>query len=235
MKSRLDRNLEEKTRKKFFWSLFGTVVILFLVFKYGIPLLANVSLFLGSSKETTTNEKSKKQQFISVPILDNIISATNSATISVSGNADQKEKVRLFVNDAYADVVDTNDNGNFVFKDVTLEKGENTIKVKAKKNDNESDFSEEVKVIYKNAAPSLTLDTPQDGQSFTKDQSSVDIKGKTDPDVKVTINDFWAIVDSEGKYSYNLHLQNGDNQIKVVATDAAGNKTEKTIKITYAQ
>src|SRR5436190_17149830 len=138
MKSRLDRNLEEKTRKKFFWSLFGTVVILFLVFKYGIPLLANVSLFLGSSKETTTNEKSKKQQFISVPILDNIISATNSATISVSGNADQKEKVRLFVNDAYADVVDTNDNGNFVFKDVTLEKGENTIKVKAKKNDNES-------------------------------------------------------------------------------------------------
>jgi hypothetical protein len=32
-----------------------------------------------------------------------------------------------------------------------------------------------------------------------------------------------------------MALKDGDNQIKVIATDAAGNKTEKQIKVTYSQ
>jgi len=61
------------------------------------------------------------------------------------------------------------------------------------------------------------------------------VHGKTDPNVKVTINDFWAIVDDSGNYSYNLSLKSGDNPIKIVATDDAGNNTEKDLKISYSE
>jgi Glucodextranase, domain B len=234
MRSRLDRNLEAKTRKKFYLTLLGIILVLVLLFKYGVPLLINLSLFLSNGRSSNSTQKSTGHQFVAVPTLD-AVSATNSATVQISGNAVSKEQIKLFVNDTYVDAVDTKDDGTFVFKDVSLQQGDNTIKVKAKQQDSESDFSDPEKIVYKNSPPSLSIDDPQDGQSFSKDQSTITIKGKTDADVKVTINDFWAIVDNNGNYSYSFHLQNGDNQIKVTATDIAGNKTEKSIKVTYSQ
>ena len=49
------------------------------------------------------------------------------------------------------------------------------------------------------------------------------------------MNEFWAIVDAGGNFSYTLPLQNGENTIKVVATDEAGNKTEYEVKVTYSE
>jgi bacillopeptidase F len=98
----------------------------------------------------------------------------------------------------------------------------------------ESEFSNVLTVAFKSAPPSLNLDSPSDGQSFSKDQNTATVKGVTDPDVKVTVNGFWAITDSQGNFSYDLPLQNGDNKITVIATDMAGNKNEKDIKVTYS-
>jgi bacillopeptidase F len=75
--------------------------------------------------------------------------------------------------------------------------------------------------------------SPTDGQTFAKDQGSVQVSGKTDNNVKITVNGFWAIVDDSNNFSYALPLQGGENQIKVVAEDKAGNTTQKDIKVTY--
>ena len=69
---------------------------------------------------------------------------------------------------------------------------------------------------------------------FEKDQSTVKVLGKTDPGVRVTVNGFWAVIDENNNFSYNLPLQNGENMIKIEAIDQAGNKTEKEIKVTYS-
>ena len=115
-----------------------------------------------------------------------------------------------------------------------MQTGDNKIKAKATKDDKESDFSNELDVTYRNSPPSLSLDSPTDGQKFEKDQNAAQVLGKTDSGIRITVNGFWAVIDENNNFSYNLPLQNGDNTIKIEAVDQAGNKTEKEIKVTYS-
>lgn len=213
----------------------GIVIVLFLLFKFGIPLLTQFSLFIaGGNQANDETQTSDKPMFIAPPVLNQQFTATNSAQISVSGTAQNKEQVKLYVNNQVVDTQDTKDDGSFTFDKVILSQGDNTIAAKIKRDTKESDFSNTLTITYENKAPSLDVNSPSDGQSFSKDPSLV-VKGKTDPDAKVTVNDFQAIVNDDGTFSYNMQMQNGDNQLKIVTMDAAGNKTEKDIKITYSQ
>lgn len=236
-KSRLNRTLEKRTKKHLYWSLLGIVVILFLLIKFGIPLLINFSLFLAQGKDQQLAKKAaQNQQIILPPTLIQSFTATNSATITVNGNAVAKQKIELFVNNNLTDIVDTKDDGSFSFQNVSLNSGINTIASKAKADNKESGASNILTISFSNKAPSLSVDSPSDGQTFSGgSQQDVIVKGKTDADVKVTVNGFWAIVDANGNYSYSLHLQNGGNPIKVIAQDAAGNQTEKDLSVNFNQ
>jgi len=235
MDSRRTRKLTQETKKRLLLNLIGIFVLIFLVFKFGIPLLINFALFLSSGKNQQSQSQQKISSFLQPPILNALYSATNSATITLNGTATLKTTVRLFADNNYIDAVQAKDDGSYVFKDVVLHDGQNTFTVKAKNEKTQSDFSNPLVITYQAKAPNLTIDSPTDGQSFSKDDTSITVRGKTDPDVKVTVNDFWAITDDKGNYSYSLQLKNGDNQIKVDAIDSAGNKTEKVIKATSSQ
>lgn len=236
MQSRLSRSAEKKTKKQLYLSIAGIVILIFVLVKFGIPALVNFSLFLSTFKgnQPSSNTQNAKE-IIVPPVLTQEFTATNSASITVNGTAVAKQTIQLYANDDLVDTTTTKDDGSFSFKNVNLTQQQNTLKARAKKDTKTSDFSDSLLISYIQKAPSLTVDSPNDGQSFPHDQGNVVVKGKTDPDVRVTVNDFWAIVDSKGNYSYSLHLQNGDNQIHIVATDAAGNKIEKQIKVTYSQ
>jgi len=240
-RSRLSRRLEKQTVRSLIGSLIGIAVIFFVLIKFGIPLLVNFSLLVSGTKDTKDVNISKTT-FISSPVLDALPNATNSATIKISGTAMPKQTINLYLNGTLEDKTDVRDDKTFVFNDISLKKGENLIQTKAankdtsgKKTQEESDFSSSITVIYKKDAPSLAVSSPSDNQSFSKDDKIATVKGKTDTGVKVTVNTFWAIVDGAGNFSYNFPLQNGDNKIKIIATDEAGNKTEKEIKVTYSQ
>jgi len=224
--------MEQKTKKNLTLSILGIILIIFLTLKFGIPFLANLSLFLSGSKN---NEESKIQNtaFIAPPVLDSIPEATASANIVVSGIVSKKQIVNLYINDELTDTDTADNNGRFLFKEI-IKPGENTIKAKTIVNDKESDFSNAIAVSFKNAPPSLNISSPSDNQSFSKDQNTVEIKGTTDADVKVTINGLWAIVDDSGNFSYTLSLQSGENKIKISAADLAGNINEKEIKVAYS-
>lgn len=233
--TRLSRREERQSKKKLIYSLVGIVLVLFFLFKFGIPLLTQFSLFIaGKNQGNDTTQTTNQPSFIAPPILNQSFTATNSGQIKVSGTAQNKQQVKLYVNDQVVDTKDTQSDGTFSFDNVTLQNGDNKIQTKAKVNDKESDFSNTWTVTFKNKAPSLDVNSPSDGQSFSKDPS-ITVKGKTDADAKVTVNDFQAIVNDDGTFSYTMQMQNGDNQLKVVAQDAAGNKTEKDLKVTYSQ
>jgi hypothetical protein len=231
--TRLSRNFEKKTRNRLILNILGTVIILVLLVKFGVPLLINFSLFLSGSKGSTPTTSNKG--FIAPPLFNDTFTATNSASISLSGSSTPKATIKLFVNGELSNTTTVKEDGTFSFDNVALEKGDNNIKAKTSKDNSESDFSESLQITYSNKSPNLSIDSPSDGQSFSKDQNSVTVKGKTDPDIKVTVNNFWAVTDNSGNYSYNLQLQNGDNKIIVDAVDNAGNKTEKTITVKYSQ
>jgi len=195
--------------------------------------MTNIALFVSGSQATST-DKNTSNSFMFPPALDPLPIATNSALIKISGNSSKNMTVELYINDDLIDKKSVDNNGNFVF-DYQLTPGDSLIKVRNDNDNKKSDFSPIVTVSYKNAAPNLTIDSPSDGQKFSNDQRDITVSGKTDPGVTVTVNGFWAIIDQNNNYSYNLTLINGDNSIKVDATDQAGNKAEKTIKVNYSE
>lgn len=233
-RSRLYRNLEKQTRKNVILNLFGIFVVLFLLIKFGIPILANFALFLSNTRNSVSSQTTQQgSNFISAPQLNPLPDATNSAQLKVSGIAQASSTIDLYLNDDIVDKTQADKNGNFSFEE-TLNKGNNKIYTKSRVDKNISDPSQTFDVIFKNTNPALTVNSPADGAQFSKDQSPINITGTSDSDTKVTVNGFWAIADQNNNFSYQLPLQNGDNQIKIIAVDSAGNKTEKDIKVTYS-
>jgi len=209
------------------------MVLIFIILKYGLPFLVQTSLLVaGIKNKPETSSSNSSISFVSPPVLDPLPSATNSAQIQVLGNALNAESVNLYVNGDLVDKQKVKEDNTFRFEDVQIKKGDNSIGVKSKtKEGKESDFAN-LSINYKDSQPTLSIDTPSDNQTFSKDQNSVQVTGKTDIGVKVTVNDYWAIVEENGKFSYTLALKDGENKIKITATDDAGNKTElqRTVK-----
>jgi len=234
--SRLSKRALSKSKKNFIYSVLGIFALIFVLLKFGLPALINLSIFLAGNKTDTSTKQSNSAAFISPPTLNQTYEATNSATVTISGNALEKEKIKIFVNGDEIDTEDTKDDGSFHFDNVKLQPGQNVIKAKAENSDKkESDYSNEISITFANKQPTLSIDSPSDGQNFSKDQSSVVVSGKTDSGNRVTVNGFWAITDDNGNYSYTIQLSGGDNMIKVVSTDSAGNSVEKDRKVTRSQ
>ena len=102
------------------------------------------------------------------------------------------------------------------------------------RNNKESDFSQDYKISYLKDEPKLEISFPNDGASFSKADQEINIRGTTDPENAVKINDFIAIVDTEGNFSYILKLKEGENKIKIVAANLAGKTSEKELTVSYS-
>lgn len=213
----------------------GILTVLVVLLFFGIKLLVNFSL-LVEKKSDSGGINQEQTSYMTPPILDPITAATNSASFDLSGTAGTGKYVVVYINGKQRGKADIKNDSSFTFKDLQLDKDENDIKVKAVDDSKkESKFSPTVHVLYTTKSPTLSVDFPTDGQTYHKSDNPIKVRGKTDPDVKVTINDFWAVNDSDGNYSYNFLLKSGDNNITIVATDDAGNKTEKSLKVSYSE
>ncbi len=234
MDSRLRKKKEKQAILNIILIVFGMIILFGALIIFGIPILINFSLTMEKfNKSNQSSNSTNNLSYIAPPNLNPMTSATNSASISVSGFGTPKTSVNLFVNNKLADKTTVKDDRSFNFDNIILNDGQNSIKAKTMSGDNqESDYSDPIIISFINKPPSLSIDSPQDGQTV-KDDTMI-VKGTIDPGDKVTINDFWAIADDQGKFSYTLKLQNGDNAIKFAVTDQAGNKTEKVLKVTYS-
>lgn len=232
-RSRLSRRMVEKSKKNLLLSILGIIIVTLAIFKFGIPLIINLSVFLSGLRNNQEQSLRHDPSFISPPIVNSLPEATSSATVVISGVASKDQTIELYINDDLINKTQTEENGSFSFEE-KIKPGENTIKVKAIVEKKESEFSNPLTISFKSAPPSLNISSPSDGQSFSKDQNTVDVKGTTDTDVKITVNGFWAITYNNGSFSYSLPLQNGENKIKIVATDIAGNSIEKELRVTYS-
>lgn len=233
-KSRLAKNFERRTIRNTILMALGIILIVFILVKFGISFLIGFSTFLGSGGQSSQAPKEKQIGYIPPPVLNPLPTATNSAHIVISGESMKDQTINLYINDDLKDKVLADNNGNFTFSQ-QLSLGDNLIKVKAEKDSKQSDFSNSFNITYSNSQPKLEVSSPTDGQSFSKDQNPITVSGKTDSNISVTVNGFWAIIDDNNNFSYSLSLQNGENQIKIVAIDQAGNKTEKSLKVNYSQ
>lgn len=231
-RSRLNRRLENQSRKTLILSVVGIFLIGVILLKFGIPLLADLG-FLSSQiipkKEST--KKNNNEVYLSPPSINPLPEATNSEGIEVSGVSTTGETVSVYLNGSQFDEVEIESDGSFNLL-IKLSEGTNIVKAKSVEGDKESDFSESVNIDYLKNPPDLTIESPSDGE--TTKESNFNVRGKTDPSARVSVNGFRAIVNSNGDFSYKLALREGENEVKIVAEDEAGNKTEKIVKLNYS-
>lgn len=231
-RSRLNRRLENQSRKTLLLSVVGIIIIGAALLKFGIPLIADLG-FLSSQivPKNETKKSEKNEVFLSPPSINPLPSATNVEGIDVSGTSTTGKNVVVYLNGSRYGAPEIDSNGNFSLS-VKLSEGINIIKAKSIEEKGESEFSESVSIDYKKNPPDLTIESPSDGE--TTKESNFNVRGKTDPSARVTVSDFRAIVNSNGNFSYRLALREGENEVKVIAVDEAGNKTEKVIKLHYS-
>lgn len=157
-------------------------------------------------------------------------SITKEAATTVTGTASPTTTIELKQNgEVVADTV-VGDDGKFAI-DVNLVEGSNEFSVVSKLNDKVTGESTPVSVILDTTAPELTIDKPANGEKVNRE--TVTVEGLiSDANIDtVMVNGSPAAV-SDGKYSKRMILDNGTNEITVVATDKAGNSVSKTVTVT---
>ena len=236
MDSRLTRKSVNQNKKQLYGSLLGIVIVLFVLINFGPLLITGVGSFVdtlaGKSRHTAVL---KSDADLEPPILDPLPSGTSDELIDVTGRAFYSDgKIELFLNNSSYDTIELDKSQDFSIEKIKLKQGENIIKVRMVKNNKKSDFSQDYKISYLKDEPKLEISFPSDGTSFSKTDQEINIKGKTDPENTIKINDFIAIVDTGGNFSYILRLKEGENKIKITATNLAGKTSEKELTVSYS-
>ncbi|MGN9865655.1 S8 family serine peptidase [Bacillus swezeyi] len=164
---------------------------------------------------------------VSVPVItspkDGLI--TNQEKTVIEGTSSPTTTVHLFNDGEEIGTAETAEDGTFS-KEIQLNKGENVVTAKSSAASGTTDASDPVRIVLDQTKPKLSIDTPESGSKLN--QETFTVKGTVSDDhlESVKVNGKKAAV-KNGEYSARIMLDNGKNEIKVTAADAAGNKTTK--------
>ena len=226
----LKRN--RKNKNAWIGYLILTVVLIVFLFTIGTKLFTNSILFLVNLTSVFNKDSIPTENSIEImtnPIITDIDTATSSASVSFTANAAKNTQVSIFVNDQKQQDFD-NKNDLFV-KTIELIPGINNIYLVSRNNKNQIKKSRIYSINYIDTPPLITIEIPQENQIFS--DNYITIKGKTESDTDIKINDRPVTVDSQGNFNSVYSLNEGSNQIIVIATDIAGNQTEKKLTVIY--
>lgn len=214
----------------------ASLVIFFLLFKFGLSTLINFSLFLesfGVPPEELTPQAANPANSMP-PILFPPPAATNSAQLDVKGIARPSQPLRLYRNDSRIGDLLANRSGEFNFNKISLELGENTLYAAVvNEAGEETAYSDEHTIFFLNKPPLLEISEPTTGFTYRAQEKQILIKGKVETDVLVTINNHLVVVQPSGRFSYLYELFEGENHLVIVAKDLAGNQTEERLTLYY--
>ena len=233
--SRLKKYEENKQEKKIAISIIGIIAIFIFLGVFGIKILFGFSLLVDKLRGTPQQQVS--QQLILPPDFDPLPIATNSATIAVSGKGQAGMTVIVYINDMDTEKTTVDKDGSFTIPVVKLIEGSNTISAKQTDDKkNVSALSEVFTVISKKSKPTLDVSSPMDNQQIRQELNTITVSGKTNDEANtVSVNERLAIVRSDGSFSYDLTVPDGDSTIKIIATDTAGNQITVERKINYGK
>ncbi len=222
---------ERDAGKKLLLSIIGAVIFFVLFFTFGVGLLAR---FAESLSFLSHNKDEGPTSTIFTPRLDNLPEATNEAQLKITGFSQSGYEIQIISNGRQKGQALTGGDGRFEAS-INLEIGTNTVSATAKDPKGAtSPGSDETKITFDTTAPHLTIFEPTAGQTFHGDQKTAKISGQTEPLSTLTVNDIFVPLDQNGGFNYNFGLSQGDNDVKIVSTDKAGNKTTNSLKITYS-
>jgi hypothetical protein len=235
MLSRRNRIQEKKTTRKGLYLILASLALLAIFAIFGVQLIVKSSSFVRQfNKPTQVSNQDKTPP--GTPQIDPFPPQyTKDNPITLNGKAEANSIAQIFVNDQKIKEVNVSDSSHFTFN-VNLQLGSNKLYIiTTDQSGNVSPQSSTYEIVYDNNPPILDISKPQQGASYYPPEQTISIEGKTEKDAQVTINDRMAIVNNDGSFSQRLKLNIGENEIKIISQDKAGNITERPIKVTYTQ
>lgn len=232
MPSRLEEHEKKLIRSRLI--TLGVILALFLIFMttIGLPLLINGSVFIGDILSGKKAENEKFAEALGDFSINEIPSATNSAEINVSGNVENLQTLEVFLNNERVDSLNVEKEEDFSATITGLLAGENQIYFVGKVNSSSATKkSQTYTVSFRNQKPKLEISEPSDNAVTPRDE--IKVAGKTDQNVSVFINDYPVIADSTGGFQTQVKLKEGENKIKILVRDSAGNSDSKEITVKY--
>lgn len=229
---RLERVQEKKMKNTIIMYAVILFIVLYFIFTFGIKLLLNTSSFVsGIFPQPSINPIAKTEDSFNSIDISSIPQATNSAKIIVSGSILNFDVLDFYLNAKKVKEIELSSD-TFSEEIGDLEKGDNDVYIKAKSKDNKTEKNTiTYKVFYKNDRPKLEITEPSDNS--TTNNQEIKVKGNTDKETYIHINDLPVVVDANGSFETSVRLKDGDNQIVATAQDIAGNVETKMIKVIY--
>lgn len=117
-------------------------------------------------------------------------------------------------------------NGSFA---LSLEDGENTIRAEYCLSDELVKYITTFKVNADITPPTLILE--ENGKTLNVQVGTFLLVGKTEPSATLAIDGTAVTLNSDGTFSFELNVAEGENIYKLVSTDIAGNMTAKDVVI----
>lgn len=229
--TRLEQHKQKQFYRKVVLMISLLIFLVLFIFFIGFQFILKSSSFVGGLGKDSDAQASQEDFFGNLDV-DALPSATNSAQFIVSGSVSNFDIVEVYVNKSKKKTKILDGKDTFSEKISGLEKGKNEVYIKALTEDKKhSDKSDVFTLMYKNEKPKLEISEPADNTKT--DKTEIAIMGITDKDVSIRVNDLPTVVDSQGGFRYTVRLKEGENKIKVVAEDDAGNIEQKELTISY--
>jgi hypothetical protein len=233
---RLDRTTEKQLQQKLVKTLmgiFGLMAALLISVTFFAPKLGFFfGLFSVHRNDPDTGSTIKP----GAPIFSNIPNATNKDGITLNGYALSGTTVVLFVNGPEVARTTAGSDGLFAFSDVKLNQGTNSIAAKVIDQQGvSSENSNMYSLVVDKEKPKIEISSPKDGATIRNLDKRVTVTGKVNEKSTIKVNDKFAILNSDLTFEFLLGVSEGDVEIKVEATDEAGNIETSTVKIKYVK
>lgn len=223
---------ERRQKRRLTIAVVGMVGIIAFFVLFGVKLLVGFSLLVDRLRGNTPAQQTT-QTLLLPPVLDPLPAATKSASLTITGTGTDGTNVVLYVNEREEEKVTVEKNGTFEIE-LKLSEGTNTISSRATDDKgNVSDPSNVLTVLIKKSLPILELTSPEDNATVTGDNNKITVSGKTEENVSISINSRLVVVKGDFSFSYDFPLNEGDNQLTIVAADLAGNTTSVKRQVTY--
>lgn len=227
---------EEEVKKRLYKTVLATIAILggiFILLNFFAPSVGSFFSFIskiGKPKQKDDTSPPPPPYFYNIPPV------TNDSQINLKGFSEPGSKVTVYVNGPEAGTVTADETGTFSLEGISLIPGKNTISAKAEDAyQNKSENSQTLEVTYDITKPKITITEPKDGSTVRNLNQRILVKGTLDKKCEVRINDKMAIVRPDNSFELLLGVTEGTVEIKIEATDEAGNKAEETIKVKYVK
>lgn len=234
-RTRSARLTAKRSKQKFFITFLISGLLIYATIFWILPFfVGGVGLIKNITGQTTQKAEAVADNANAAPPVLNIpFEATNSSSIDIPGYATPGSKVKLFLDDEEKEIVEVSDEGNFTFKNISLNLGTNNIYAKTVDDKSKESLpSKTIRVIFDNEKPKLEISEPEDGKSI-QGERKLKVAGKTEPQAKIYLNNSQVIVDSEGKFTTTISLNDGENIVTIKSQDSASNSTELSRRVNF--